>query len=80
MSGTPQTSASEPVVPAKAKSFAALRHPHYRIYLITSVLGMMGDNIEHVISYWVLWEKFQSPLMGGVAVLTHLLPFVFFSV
>ncbi len=80
MSGTPQTSASEPVVPAKAKSFAALRHPHYRIYLITSVLGMMGDNIEHVISYWVLWEKFQSPLMGGVAVLTHWLPFVFFSV
>ena len=80
MSGSPQTPASEPVATTKAKSFAALRHPHYRIYLITSVLGMMGDNIEHVISYWVLWEKFQSPLMGGVAVLTHWLPFVFFSV
>jgi MFS family permease len=47
---------------------------------MTTMLAMMGDNIEHVISYWVLYEKFQSPVLGGVAVLTHWLPFLFFSV
>lgn len=41
---------------------------------------MMADNIEHVISYWVMFEKFHSPALGGVAVLTHWLPFLFFSV
>ena len=62
------------------RSFAALRHPGYRAYLVTGTLAMMADNIEHVISYWVIFEKFRSPLLGGVAVLTHWLPFLFFSV
>ena len=62
------------------RSFAALRHPGYRAYLVTGMLAMMADNIEHVISYWVIFEKFRSPLLGGVAVLTHWLPFLFFSV
>jgi len=62
------------------RSFAALRHPGYRAYLVTGTLAMMADNIEHVISYWVIFEKFRSPVLGGVAVLTHWLPFLFFSV
>ena len=62
------------------KSFAALRHPQYRVYFITTALAMMADNIEHVISYWVLYEKFHSPTLGGIAVLTHWLPFLLFSV
>ena len=41
---------------------------------------MMADNIEHVISYWVLYQKFHSPTLGGIAVLTHWLPFLLFSV
>jgi len=41
---------------------------------------MMADSIEHVISYWVMFEKFQSPALGGFAVLSHWLPFLFFSV
>ncbi len=65
---------------APPKSFAALRHPQYRIYFITAALAMMADNIEHVISYWVLYEKFHSPTLGGIAVLTHWLPFLLFSV
>jgi len=60
-------------------SFAALRHPAYRAYFATSALAMMGDNIEHVISYWMLFERFHSPALGGVAVLTHWLPFLLFS-
>jgi len=37
------------------RSFAALRHPGYRAYLVTGTLAMMADNIEHVISYWVIF-------------------------
>ncbi len=41
---------------------------------------MMADNIEHVISYWVMFQKFHSPALGGFAVLSHWLPFLVFSV
>jgi len=40
----------------------------------------MADNIEHVISYWVLFEKFRSPELGGFAVISHWVPFLLFSV
>ena len=41
---------------------------------------MMADNIEHVISYWVVFQKFHSPALAGFAVLSHWLPFLLFSV
>ncbi len=41
---------------------------------------MMADNIEHVITYWQLWEKFHSPALAGFEVISHWLPFLFFSV
>jgi MFS family permease len=66
--------------PAPQRSFAALRHPTYRSFFIVCVMAMMADNIEHVISYWVLYQKFQSPTLAGIAVLTHWLPFLLFSV
>ena len=50
------------------------------MYFITTALAMMADNIEHVISYWVLYEKFHSPTLAGIAILTHWLPFLLFSV
>jgi MFS family permease len=61
------------------QSFAALRHPGYRAYFISSALAMMADSIEHVISYWIIFQKFHSPALGGFAVLSHWLPFLFFS-
>jgi MFS family permease len=57
-----------------------LRHPGFRAYFATSALAMMADSIEHVISYWIIYQKFHSPTLGGIAVLTHWLPFLFFSV
>src|SRR6202041_599092 len=42
--------------------------------------AMMADNIEHVISYWMLYQKFHSPALAGFAVLSHWLPFLLFSV
>jgi MFS family permease len=65
---------------APPQSFAALRHPGYRIYFIGSALAMMADSIEHVISYWIMFHKFQSPALGGFAIFSHWLPFLFFSV
>ena len=61
------------------RAFAALRHPGFRIYFITSSLAMMADSIEHVISYWILFEKFESPALGGFAIISHWLPFLFLS-
>lgn len=40
---------------------------------------MMADNIEHVITYWILWEKFHSPALAGFQVVSHWLPFLLFS-
>ena len=52
----------------------------YRAQFMAYVLAMMADNIEHVISYWVVFQKFHSPALAGFAVLSHWLPFLFFSV
>jgi MFS family permease len=61
-------------------SFAALRHPGFQIYFIATAAAMLADNIEHVISYWVIYQKFHSPTLGGFAVISHWLPFLAFSV
>lgn len=57
-----------------------MRHTGYRLHFTTFVLAMMADNIEHVISYWVMYQKFHSPALGGFAVLSHWLPYLLFSV
>ncbi len=59
---------------------SAMRHPGFRMHFATYFLAMMADNIEHVISYWVIFQKFQSPALGGFAVISHWLPFLLFSV
>ncbi|MFO1376112.1 MAG: MFS transporter [Steroidobacteraceae bacterium] len=61
-------------------SFAALRHPGYRAFWLGTVGAMLADNIEHVISYWVVFRKFQSPALGGFAVVAHWLPFLLLSI
>ncbi len=40
---------------------------------------MMADNIEHVISYWLMFQKFHSAALGGFAVIAHWVPFLVFS-
>src|ERR1700710_1115454 len=66
-------------LPAK-RSFAALRHPGFRAQFSTFVFAMMADNIEHVISYWVVYQKFHSPALAGFAIVSHWLPCLLFSV
>jgi MFS family permease len=42
-------------------------------------MSMMADNIEHVISYWVMFQTFHSAVLGGFAVISHWVPFLLFS-
>lgn len=62
------------------QSFAALRHPGFRAYISASALAMMADSIEHVISYWIIFQKFHAPALGGFAIVSHWLPMLLFSV
>lgn len=41
---------------------------------------MMADSIEHVISYWMIFQKFNSPALAGFAVTSHWLPTLIFGV
>jgi hypothetical protein len=59
--------------------FAALHVPAYRSYFVALLLSMIADNIEHVISYWVMFQAFHSPALAGFAVISHWVPFLLFS-
>src|SRR5215470_12577861 len=65
---------------AAAPRFAALHVPDYRRYFAWSLIAMTADNIEHVISYWVIFQAFHSPALAGFAVISHWMPFLLFSV
>jgi MFS family permease len=61
------------------KSFAALHNPRYRAYFLLAAVAMMADSVEHVITYWIIFQKFESQALAGFAVLSHWLPFLLFS-
>ena len=62
------------------RSKSALTLPSFATFVTVNMMAMMGDNIEHVISYWVCWEKFHSPALAGFAIVSHWLPYLLFSV
>jgi MFS family permease len=62
------------------RAFDALRLPSFRAFVATFLLTMMADTIEHVISYWVVFQKFHSAALGGFAVVSHWLPYLLLSV
>jgi len=62
------------------RAFGALAVRGYPMFLFTFFMTMMADNVEHVISYWVAFQKFHSAALGGFAVVAHWLPFLLFSV
>ncbi|HMH50780.1 MAG TPA: MFS transporter [Candidatus Acidoferrum sp.] len=75
------TRSSAPASPAPAGlRFGALRHPDYRRYIVTTIVGLIAENIEHVISYFVIFQAFHSPTLGGFAVISHWVPYLLFSV
>src|SRR5215468_1154087 len=64
----------------KQVAFAALHHPSFRFFFAGTMLAMMADNIEHVVSYWLLFQKFHSPALAGFAEIAHWTPFLLLSV
>jgi MFS family permease len=81
MSANPNSPSDRPGAKSAGRvAFAALHHPDYRRYFSVLMLAQMGDNIEHVISYWLLYQKFHSPVLAGFAVISHWTPFLFFAV
>jgi len=63
-----------------ATKFGALRHRDYRRYFFLALIGMTAESVEHVVSYWVIFQSFHSPTLGGFAVIGHWAPYLFFSV
>jgi MFS family permease len=74
------TAQPAPQIDRPHRAFAALRAPGFGPYLLGSMLAMMADSIEHVISWWMMFDKFRSPALGGYAVISHWLPFLLFSI
>src|SRR5437762_9288785 len=64
----------------KQPAFAALHHRNFRFFFVGTMLAMLGDNIEHVVSYWLLFQKFHSPALAGFAEISHWTPFLLLSV
>lgn len=62
------------------RSFAALHDRSYRGFFIGATFMASADSCEHVISYWMLFQKFHSPMLAGFAVVSHWVPFLFLSV
>jgi MFS family permease len=67
------------VNPTRHVSFAALQHRGYRFFFMGTATAMLADNIEHVITYWVLYQRFHSPALAGFAVISHWVPYLLFS-
>ena len=66
--------------PPPGTKFGALQHRDYRRYFALVLLSATADNIEHVISYWVIFQAFHSAMLAGFAVISHWVPFLLFSV
>jgi MFS family permease len=73
-------SSREAVAPPAATKFGALYHRDYRRYFLLALLGMTAESVEHVTSYWVIFESFHSPTLAGFAVISHWVPYLVFSV
>jgi hypothetical protein len=73
----PDTSDSRP--PQQHRAFTSLSNRDFRIYFVAATAAMMADNVEHVISYWIMFQKFHSPALGGFAVISHWVPYLLFA-
>jgi MFS family permease len=75
-----RSGADAAATPERPVRFAALKVRDCRFYLVGGMLAMMADNIEHVITYWVLWQQFHSPALVAFEVVSHWTPFLLLSV
>ena len=74
------SSVRSPAAPVARAKFGALHHRDYRRYCAFALVGQIAENVEHVISYWVIFQSFHSPILAGFAVISHWVPYLLFSV
>jgi MFS family permease len=74
----PQIDGLPPPAP-KRRAFASFANRDFKIYFLAGSAAMMADNIEHVISYWMIYQKFHSPALGAFAVVSHWAPYLAFA-
>jgi MFS family permease len=64
---------------AHRRGFAALAHAAFPGFLVGNTVAMLADNTEHVISYWMMHQRFHSPALGAFAVIAHWVPYLLFA-
>jgi MFS family permease len=64
---------------AKPRAFTSFANADFRVFFVAATAAMMADNIEHVISYFVMFQKFHSPALAGFAVVSHWVPYLLFA-
>jgi MFS family permease len=67
---------TSPPPAAQRRAFPSFANRDFRIYFLAFSAAFMADNIEHVISYWMMFQKFHSPALAAFAVVSHWLPFL----
>jgi MFS family permease len=60
----------------RKRAFTSFANRDFRIFFLAASAAMMADNIEHVISYYVMFQKFHSPALGAFAVVSHWVPYL----
>ena len=65
--------------PPEHRAFTSFSNHDFRIFFVAATAAMMADNIEHVITYLVMFQKFHSPALGGFAVISHWAPYLFLA-
>ena len=65
-----------PLTTLKRRAFASFSNRDFRTFFFGASAAMMADNIEHVISYWVIFQKFHSPALLAFAVVSHWVPYL----
>jgi MFS family permease len=69
------TSAPRPPL-ARPRAFTSLSNRDFRLFFFAATAAMVADNVEHVISYFVVFQKFHSPALLGFAVVSHWVPYL----
>ena len=65
--------------PPTHRAFLSFANRDFRLFFFAATAAVTADNIEHVISYWVVFQKFRSPALGGFAVISHWVPYLLFA-
>jgi MFS family permease len=60
----------------KRRAFQSFGNRDFRFFFCGASAAMMADNIEHVITYFVIFQKFHSPALLAFAVVSHWLPYL----